>query len=187
MKEILEEYWYLIERQATVLSLNGYPESHYECYISTSPDGKGGYKLASVQRWGGPEGYNGFIEQAIGKRIVELHNAAVDREKDEAYATWKRSQQWNTHNLQRWPKGVPRKKPDGTKYTYEEAMQIKAQQEAENEGDRTVPQGQSVQAESGPVKERKTKTPTMSATNLYTGNGESQINQVPPDFLPPQE
>jgi len=150
MDDVLKVKWYLVEMNETVISVQGYPETFYACYISTSPEKGKGYKLATLQRWSGGPQYNGFVEQAIGREIVAAHNASLEKKKEPATADFpstilptvpteeklkgkpgpkKGHMPGNLKNLVRWPKGIARKQPDGRLLTLKEALELKRLQD----------------------------------------------------------
>ena len=150
MDDVLKVKWYLVEMNETVISVQGYPETFYACYISTSPEKGKGYKLATLQRWSGGPQYNGFVEQAIGREIVAAHNASLEKKKEPATADFpstilptvpteeklkgkpgpkKGHMPGNLKNLVRWPKGIARKQPDGRLLTLKEALEFKRLQD----------------------------------------------------------
>ncbi len=81
VEEMMDVEWFLVENLHKVIGDSGYPEIYYEAWISTSPHkdkAKSGYRIANLQRWFGP-GLNGEIEQALGRHLVDAHNAFIKK------------------------------------------------------------------------------------------------------------
>jgi hypothetical protein len=206
MDDVLKVKWYLHEHNETVIGVSGYPETFYTCYVSTAPKKGEGYKLATMQRWvGGPQ-YNGFVEQAVGRDIVERHNASLEKKTEAkiqipspetvAFSEKVRGKSGpkkghmpsNLKNLARWPKGIARKQPDGSFITLQEALERKRLQDEkeepqplvqtpENQSDGIIQQEQPVQAETNPPEEKI--QPQALSSSALGGTVKEDVNVLP--------
>ena len=192
MDEVFKVKWYLVEVSQTIVGVSGFPEVYYECCISTSPEPKKGYKLATIQRWhGGPE-YNGAIEKAVGERLVRLHNEELLPKNlvevcqqaivEEPKAKRKGGNPRGNPNFV-WPKGILRKREDGTYKSLKEAKEEASALQAASE--RVVLSEQPVQAETHEIKE-KVQSQMLSTSAAFGSVVEEERNLVPLQPIPSQ-
>ncbi len=159
VKQMMESIWYLHEHFVPVIQ-DGYQTTYYECFISLSPsyDEAKRFRLANMQRWFGIPGYNGFVEQAVGRHLVEIHNEHIRRLQQTPLQTEQTAVEPKPEDPPK-PKRKRPPRPEPTPEQLEHRRQVsianlkKARaknpkhQKAETASPGAVPQGQPLQAE----------------------------------------
>ena len=180
LNELLNSLWYLHEHHVPVIE-DGFQKTYYECFISLSPSYDEGkrFRLANMQRWFGIPGYNGYVEQAVGRHLVEVHNEHVRRQQEKLTAP--QQETLVEPQPEKLEDVKPKKKRSWTLTPEQKARRRevalrnlskinrgKKPKEAETASNGTVPQGQPVQTQENQTQEQvqsQEKTPRKILIN----------------------